>query len=582
MKSIAAQVIVHLRKGPTRSNGLVLLRFLAVLVAMVAAYSVVFHYLMLYEERLGYGDREHSWVTAVYWTLTVMSTLGFGDITFESDIGRAFSMLVLVSGTLFLLVLLPFTFIQFFYAPWMEAQRAARVPRRLPEDLADHVVISGTGPVVDDLIERFDQFGQRYVLLAGDDIEEALRLREMGLRVMLGEPDEVETFQLCRASAAAVFVACGEDVANANAVFVAREAAPHTPIVSAARTASAAKIQKLAGATRVVEFSELMGESLARRTIGGDADDVADGNVTEEGRPTLGGLLIAEANASRTPLVGKTLRENRLRDLGPSVLGVWDRGRFELATPDVVVSEHAVLLMAGTREQLEAYDESFVIYNVSGEPAVVIGGGRVGRATARSLKRRGISCNIVEQRPDRIDPSDVPEGTRIITGDAADPKVLQEAGLDDASSVLITTSDDATNIYLTLQMRHLKPDAQIVARAERDRSVDVLHRAGADVTMSMASVGVSRILKFVARADILPIAEGLNVIRLPSPDSMIGHKIEELDVRRDSGATIVAVDQGNGDIRVNPPADLVLEAGSELLFIGTAETEQKFLEKYSR
>ena len=42
-------------------------------------------------------------------------------------------MVVILSGTIFLLVMLPFTFIQFFYAPWIEAQAAARTPRRLPE-----------------------------------------------------------------------------------------------------------------------------------------------------------------------------------------------------------------------------------------------------------------------------------------------------------------------------------------------------------------------------------------------------------------------------------------------------------------
>jgi len=54
----------------------------------------------------------YTWVTGFYWTLTVMSTLGFGDITFTSDLGRIFSIIVLLSGVIFLLVLLPFTFIQ--------------------------------------------------------------------------------------------------------------------------------------------------------------------------------------------------------------------------------------------------------------------------------------------------------------------------------------------------------------------------------------------------------------------------------------------------------------------------------------
>lgn len=47
----------------------------------------------------------HSWVSGTYWTLVVMSTLGFGDITFPSDVGRAFSVVVLLSGTIFMLVL---------------------------------------------------------------------------------------------------------------------------------------------------------------------------------------------------------------------------------------------------------------------------------------------------------------------------------------------------------------------------------------------------------------------------------------------------------------------------------------------
>ena len=102
------------------------MQFMATLIAMVTVYSVLFHYLMAWE------GREYSWITGVYWTLTVMSTLGFGDITFHTDLGLLFSIIVLLSGMVFMLTLLPFTFIQFFYAPWMEAQAEARAPRQLP------------------------------------------------------------------------------------------------------------------------------------------------------------------------------------------------------------------------------------------------------------------------------------------------------------------------------------------------------------------------------------------------------------------------------------------------------------------
>ena len=105
MKFLTAQLLHFLRDRPSRVNMLALLRFLAVLVGLVTFYSVLFHYLMAYE------GRQESWITGFYWTLTVMSTLGFGDITFHSDVGRFFSIVVLLSGIIFLLILLPFTFI---------------------------------------------------------------------------------------------------------------------------------------------------------------------------------------------------------------------------------------------------------------------------------------------------------------------------------------------------------------------------------------------------------------------------------------------------------------------------------------
>ncbi|MBN1446414.1 MAG: two pore domain potassium channel family protein [Bacteroidetes bacterium] len=119
MKFLPSQLAFFLQSRTTRRNIRALSRFLLTLVALVVSYSVLFHYLMEAE------GRSHSWITGFYWTLTVMSTLGFGDITFHSDVGRLFSMFVLLSGIILLLILLPFTFIQFFYAPWLEARSRA-------------------------------------------------------------------------------------------------------------------------------------------------------------------------------------------------------------------------------------------------------------------------------------------------------------------------------------------------------------------------------------------------------------------------------------------------------------------------
>ena len=98
MKFLTPQLAYLLHQQEARRNLNALLKYLAFLAATILAYSVLFHAMMLYE------GQYHSWLTGFYWTLTVMSTLGFGDITFHSDLGRAFSVVVLLSGIVLLLI----------------------------------------------------------------------------------------------------------------------------------------------------------------------------------------------------------------------------------------------------------------------------------------------------------------------------------------------------------------------------------------------------------------------------------------------------------------------------------------------
>nr|MBP9944188.1 two pore domain potassium channel family protein [Desulfomicrobium sp.] len=127
MKFLVSQMAALVKSGQQKANTRLMLRFLLILLGFFTAFTVLFHFLMAYE------GQKHSWITGLYWTLTVMSTLGFGDITFTSDLGRLFSICVMLSGVVFMLIVLPFTFIQFFYAPWLEEQNKARAPRTVPD-----------------------------------------------------------------------------------------------------------------------------------------------------------------------------------------------------------------------------------------------------------------------------------------------------------------------------------------------------------------------------------------------------------------------------------------------------------------
>jgi Trk K+ transport system NAD-binding subunit len=558
LKALPAEIITMIRSRHGRRNLRVLVRFFLVLIVMITVYSVLFHILMLRE------GQEYTWITGFYWTLTVMSTLGFGDITFHTDIGRIFSIVVLLSGTTFLLVLLPFTFIEFFYQPWMNAQAAARAPRKLPAEMRDHVLLTNYDAVTNALIRRLEQYHYPYSMLV-PEVGDALRLHDLGLNVVVGDLDDPDTWRRTCVEKAALVVSTTSDATNTNVAFTVRGLAKDLPIITSAKDEASVDILKLAGSSHVLRLAEMIGQSFARRTAGGDAMAHVIGTFDE--------LLIAEANTRRTPLVGKTLRESKLREnVGVTVAGVWERGRFEPARPETTINDNTVLVLVCSKEHLVRYNGLFTIYNVSDAPVVILGGGRVGRATARGLMRRGVDYRIVELLPERIR-----DDKKYVLGNAADLAVLEKAGIRKSSTAIITTHDDDVNVYLTIYCRQLRPDIQILSRATHERNVATLHRAGADMVLSYASLGASSIINLLQRSKILMIAEGLDLFKVPVPADLAGKTIAESAIRENSGCSVVAIRTKHGmEIAPNPSQTLPAEA--DIVMIGTAEAEKCFLE----
>ncbi len=406
LKGLATPIAHFLRQEATRGNLKALGRLLLLLLVMVAVYSLIFHVLMLRE------GREYSWFTGVYWTLTVMSTLGFGDVTFTTDLGRVFSMMVLMTGTIYMLILLPFSFIRFFYTPWMEAQAEARALRDVPENISGHVVMTHYDAVTATLIRKLDEYHYPYFLLV-PSLGEAMRLHDKGLNVVVGELDNPKAYRRVRVEQAAMVATTASDPVNTHVAFTVRGLAENVPIAAVADDPASADILELSGCSYVLQIAEMLGQSLARRTHG------SDGRAHLVG--SYGDLQIAETTVTGTPMVGRTLEEGGLRrELKLNVVGVWDRGVFETARPATVVRESTVLVMAGTKEQLEQFDERYRIFRVTEAPTTIIGGGRVGRAAARTLAERGLSYRIVEQNPEVVG-----ESEEFVTGNAAELEVLK-------------------------------------------------------------------------------------------------------------------------------------------------------------
>ncbi len=561
MKFISSQLTIFFQERGVKRNLYFLLRFLLLLVLLIAVFSILFHYIMHYE------GQEFSWTTGVYWTLTVMSTLGFGDITFTSDLGRIFSIVVLLSGVILLLVMLPFTFIQYFYAPWLESQKKHTIPRKLPKEMKNHVIFVGISPLTLNAVDALENYGTPCVLLCNDSIA-TLDLIDQDYNAIMGDHDDGNVYKNLQLEKAAMLVALDSDTRNTNITFTARDVDTHVPITCSVQSDDAIDILNLAGATHVIQFHKLLGTALARRVLNAKSPT----SIISEYKQ----LVIAEAPIMRTPLVGKTLKDCGLRVIaGVNVVGLWERGKFVFPSPDTLFTDATVLVIAGTKEQMQVVDSLLSQEKIQQEetPIVILGCGRVGLSAAQYLSSVGRKYCVVEKNARlarKISQKD------LIIGDAADIDTLEDAGIRHSPTVIITTHDDDTNIYLTLYCRRLRPDLQIISRANLDRNIGILHAAGADLVLSLASMMSSSIVNLLAPGKVFMINEDLKLFRSKVGEKLHGKSLLESGIRALTSCSVAALRDKAGNMLVNPNPEHIFHASEEIYLIGDSAAEKSF------
>jgi Trk K+ transport system NAD-binding subunit len=560
MKFALSQLAYFVGERQFRRNLGALLKYLLFVIGVISVYSVLFHIIMLHAE----GQR-HSWLTAFYWTLTVMSTLGFGDITFHTDIGRLFSIAVLLSGVVLLLIMLPFAFIRYFYAPWLEAQIHLHVPRAVPEETSGHVIICRYDSICPGLIEKL-QFDRVPYFVLEPDPGKAAQMISDEISVIAGEIDSGVTYERLRVTDARMVIANAEDTVNSNVTLTVREVSRDVSVVALAEDEDSIDILELSGATQVLPLKRKLGEHLAARTKAGASVANVVGAFKD--------LQIAEFVAHDTDLAGKTLKETRLRELtGVSVVGVWEQGSLQPARSELRFSDLAVPVVIGSREQINRLNALLIGGDSRERPVLVIGGGKVGQAVASALRCRGAPVHMIEKKEGLREM--VGTEVRFVKGDAADRDVLRQAGLEEASAVVLTTNDDAVNIYLTVYCRRLRPKLNIVSRITHDKNIESIYRAGADSVLSYSSLGREYVISLLLGREPILLGAAVDFFLAPVPKVLSGKPLGESQIGSRTGLIVIAVEDGDRTLSAPPPS-LPLPANGRLLMVGTAEQRRAF------
>jgi voltage-gated potassium channel len=200
---------------------------------------------------------------------------------------------------------------------------------------------------------------------------------------------------------------------------------------------------------------------------------------------------------------------------------------------------------------------------------IVCAYGRVGRAAVRELDLAGVPYVVIDTKEalrERMSDAGFP----FLIDDPASESVLRAAGIDQARALLCAVDSDATNVYITLVARSMKPGLLIVARASDPGSAQRLEKAGADRVISPFTSSGRHMAVMALDPSVVDVFEaGSHAHGAIDIEERLVDEVSPLAGRAvgDAGDPVLAVRRADGEVVASPEPDTTLEPGDVVLVL---------------
>jgi trk system potassium uptake protein TrkA len=211
---------------------------------------------------------------------------------------------------------------------------------------------------------------------------------------------------------------------------------------------------------------------------------------------------------------------------------------------------------------------------------VVVGAGEVGSSIAANLAAAH-DVTVIDRDPDRVENLTYSQDVLAIRGDGASLATLREANVADADIVIASTDDDETNLVICGTAKTVS-GAFRIARVRRTQYLDTWTEAegafGVDFMVGtdlLTAESIVRVIGLPAAHDVDSFAnDRVRMAQLAVTDRtpIVGETVQEAD--RYEQLTFAAVLRGEEVL--SPTGETVIEAGDELVVIGSPESVQQF------
>jgi monovalent cation:H+ antiporter-2, CPA2 family len=244
---------------------------------------------------------------------------------------------------------------------------------------------------------------------------------------------------------------------------------------------------------------------------------------------------------------------------------------------------------------------------------VVCGYGRIGQNIVQLLQAHNQPVVVIdhsEQTIQQLREANIP----YVYGNAASLHVMESAGVEQAKGMAITLPDPTSTRLCLKRALDLTPDLDVVVRAIKDKDIELLYQLGArevvqpefEASLELSShllTGLGIPLPIIQREvqqirsshyldlrperlpsqvsrDLKAAAQDMNSrwYTLPDGSPLAGMTIEETDLRRLTGVSLMAVRRAQGEEIDYPDAQTQLEAGDRILVVGDAPELAAFSE----
>jgi len=222
---------------------------------------------------------------------------------------------------------------------------------------------------------------------------------------------------------------------------------------------------------------------------------------------------------------------------------------------------------------------------------IICGYGRMGAVIAKELHAKGYSFVIVELDQYKVDK--ITElGYQSILGDATIEKTLEEAGLHQASGIVVCLNNDPDNLFVTLTARSLNHEAFLVSRCAQNSNTSKLKQAGADKVVNPYTAGGHRMAELLISPELedtvsLSLSQDIvdlviDEINLNSIYNLHGVQIKDSNIREEYNLIIVGLVNGDGTYEINPDPNATLNENHTLMLMGQKEKLELFKETFRK